>query len=618
MAGQKLGKLADFNYGKNIKDRLKPLNDLLGALQNVSGLVAKLSDVLKEPHRAIPYGTKLDAFVLPISLYVPEVVPTIRGCCEGLHEKIMDPVLEIADGVGQVISILQKIVIEVPMMGQQAFAGFVNQVQNGAAQAATNAVGNIDIADPNLSGLPINTPGIATLNVKALPNYTTGQEIGQMAGIDAGQIVKDAGEAVMQLLISLAEQELVKFIMEQLTALTLEIAAAITATTAAAAGPQAPIAVPAAKAACALIFEGIKRTVLKQIERQLDKISSFKTKAGGDLIGAICQGIPVFRDNPLLKELKLDQLLQSVFTAALQNQDVSADVDAWMQNLATSMTQHLQDAVQDGAGLDSLGGVLKGYVLRHRFRNLVEFDGANGLGQGNSSDADNNGVGSIDGFNNWRNTFDRVFKPSLWKAKATWVVQNRTEFEALVARYFEGNYTGQDRSGDGSSAWQGSSYATNAGYGLSGVVFYNGTDDLTLNFTGARQFIGKCVLYAPNAKVIVDGCKMRDNTKDWFTLICGKNVKLPPNDVEISVCAIGNGDDCKVEFADSTKILGSLTLKRYRDQDQNDGHATLNGELTYHDRLNASGGDAFGSIKSSHLFVSVSPFVISKDLETQP
>lgn len=624
MANGGLGNLAEFNYEKKIREGVKPLNDLLGALQKIADLNNGILQVLSPVHRAVPYGAALNALVAPMYAIVPELVGSVRDICEGLHEKLMDPVLELLVGIGQVIAIAQKIIIEVPLMGQQAFAGFANQI--AAAGSDENGVKpqvgqTLDLNNMALQGLPTNTSAMGFGLNMPLPNYSNIQQVNEMGGIDAGELVRAAGEGVLSLLMDMVTKELVTFITEQIALLGAKIAISVPATAAACAGPQAIVLCVPAKTALAIAFDAISRAVIREITQKLNRIASFKADAFGKIVQTLTRQVPVFKG--ILQDLELEKLLGGILTAAYEKRDISVEVDAWMEKLATTFAQKTQEAVT--GGLDQMGGVLKGYVLRHRFRNLVEFDGSGAMGGGFAPNAGGGmfqaagGGGTADGLNSWRNAFDRVYKESLWRKKATWIIKNKNEWDALISRYFEGVYLrGKDPSGDGTNRWRDDSYGPNTGYGLSGVVFYDGTEDLTLNFTGARDFIGKATLYVPRAKVIVEGCKMRDINTDALTVICAKPVKLPPTDVQISVHAIGSGDDCQVEMSSGTNITGSLILKRYTVRDQDNPKASLNGQLSYNENLNGLGNDTDWGIKASHLFVSISPYVTSRDMETQP
>lgn len=625
MEGGKLGKLSEFNYGRNMREKLGPLNSMIDGIQKVAAINNKIVEILSPIHVAVPYGPALQAMVAPLYAIVPELVGTVKDICIKLHENLLDPVLEICVGVGQVLAIVEKIVVEVPMMGQQAFAGFANQIANAAGDQIQSQIGNnLDLNNINLQGLPTNTPAMAFSLDMPLPNYGAPAE-NKSAPFDAGDIIASAGEGVMQLLLQMVEREVTSFITSQLAALTAKITVATTVTAAACAGPQAIVTCAPAKAALALAFELIQQTVMKEVEQKLRRIGSMKGNMAAGIVTPIMRCFPVFKGGSILGELQLEDLLSKLLKAAWEKEDISEEVEAWLNNLLQTMTSKAQQLAT--SGFDDLGGVVKGYVMRHRFRNLIEFDGSGSMGNGMGGVLPSGGgmfaayaAGpSNDGMNLWRDAFDRVYRESTWAKKATWKITKRDEWDALLSRYFEGKYlTGKDPSGDGTAAWRDDSYGPNTGYGISGIVYYTGTEELRLDFQGSRNFIGKCVIYAPNAPVNVVACKLRDVKKDCLTVICGKPVTLPPTDVEISVHCIGNSnEDCQLRLSDSTKILGSVVLKRYSSQNEDNDQVSLKGDLTYNERLNGMGAD-FGDVAANHLFVSVSPYVMSREMETQP
>lgn len=624
MEGGKLGKLSDFNYGRNLREKLTPLNSMIDGIQKVVAINNKIVEILSPIHVAVPYGPALEAMVAPLYAIVPELVGTVKDICIKLHDNLMDPVLEICVGVAQVLAIVEKIVVEVPMMGQQAFAGFAGQIANAAGEGIQQQVSqNLDLNNINLQGLPTNTPAMAFALDMPLPNYTTPPE-NKSSPMDAGDIIASAGEGLLQLLLQTVEREITSFITSQMTQLTAKIVVATTVTAAACAGPQAIVACGPAKLALAAAFELIQRAVVDQIMRQVQGIGRARGNVAAGLVTPIMRCFPIFKDNEFLGELDLEGLLSNVIKAALEKSDVSDQVEAWLNNLLAKMVQKAQEGAT--AGLDKMGGVVKGYVMRHRFRNLIEFDGSGNMGPGMGLSIPG-GAGSgaayaaatNDGLNMWRDAFDRVYRESTWAKKATWKITKRDEWEALLSRYYDGKYLpGKDPSGDGTAAWREDSYAPNAGYGLSGIIYYTGTEELRLDFGAGKPFIGKCVIYAPNAPVNVAACKLRDVKKDCLTVICGKPVTLPPTDVEISVHCIGNAnEDCQLRLSDSTKILGSVVLKRYSSQNEDNDQTSLKGDLTYNERLNGMGAD-FGDVAANHLFVTVSPYIMSREMETQP
>ena len=83
--------------------------------------------------------------------------------------------------------------------------------------------------------------------------------------------------------------------------------------------------------------------------------------------------------------------------------------------------------------------------------------------------------------------------------------------------------------------------------------------------------------------------------------------------------AIGNTlDDCQVQMSESTKILGSLILKRYASSTEANDQTSLKGELTFNDHLNGLGTAFDNHVNPNHLFVSISPYTMSREMETQP
>jgi hypothetical protein len=431
---------------------------------------------------------------------------------------------------------------------------------------------------------------------------------------DFSDLARDAGEAVVNQLFDIVKREVVNFVMEQVGKLIAQVAISLPVTTAACAGPQAIFTCIPAKAAMALAFSAITRVIMREVNRQMNRIGSFKGEAMNVLVGKIVGMIPIFKENEILKMLRFQNMLGGIIEAAWEKRDVSATViEPWLKSLTQTFAQKLTEAAT--TGLDRHGGVLKGYVMRHRFRNLVEFDGNVGASKSAFRSAAK-AADAPDGLNNWRSAFDRVYKENRWRAKATWIVKSPDEFEGLRSRYFDGAFLGapKDKSGDGTAAWRPDSYKVNTGdYGFNGVIFYEGNQDLTLDWP---SFYGKCIIYAPNANLIIAHCKMRDRTKDVLTVISGKNIKLPGEDVEISAHAVGN--DSKIEMETSTKVFGSLVFKRYTVTDQSQPKASLKGELTYNEALDGKGGSAVDGTEETHLFVTISPYIIEKEVSLVP
>jgi hypothetical protein len=379
----------------------------------------------------------------------------------------------------------------------------------------------------------------------------------------------------------------------------------------------------AAKAAAYAIFEGITRAVNRAVQQQLRRISSLKGNGMATLTRVITRQIPALNKNPIVGDA-LATLLGTVAEAAFNRQDPSAKVEEFVQQMATKISGQVMQEIQSQTGLDKVGGVLKGYALRHRFRNLVEFDGMSSAMKAFGDEGATPGAGT-DGLNMWRSAFDRVYRPSLWRKKATWIVRNKAEFDALVSRYCKGVFAGRpgDPSGDGTNRWRGDSFSANKPsqeerYGLSGVIYYDGTEPFDINFpSGPDAFKGKCTIYSPEAPIKVTASRMRDPDVDHLTIICGKPIDLPQGDVEISAHAIGNNEDCAVRMKGSN-ITGNLVLKTYRFKDQKDPKAQLEGKLTFKESINGTGGPAVGGMKESHLFVTISPYVLSREMETTP
>jgi hypothetical protein len=195
MANGSLGDLKDFNYSQNIKDELGPLNDVLGAISEIQKINVTIIKALEYPHKLVPYGTGLGVITGIMVPIIPECIPSVRSICEGLHDNLMDPVLEICCGVGQVLALVQKVLIEVPMMGQQAFAGFQQQIAGAATGGIQTQIGNLNLNNDALQGLPTNTSAMGFSLSMPLPNYTTGDESKQQVGFDSASLAKEAGSS---------------------------------------------------------------------------------------------------------------------------------------------------------------------------------------------------------------------------------------------------------------------------------------------------------------------------------------------------------------------------------------------------------------------------------------
>jgi hypothetical protein len=93
-------------------------------------------------------------------------------------------------------------------------------------------------------------------------------------------------------------------------------------------------------------------------------------------------------------------------------------------------------------------------------------------------------------------------------------------------------------------------------------------------------------------------------------------VKLPGGTVDLSVHAIG--DQSKVDMEAAPNIFGMLLIKRYTVPDQTNPRASLKGQLEYNANLNAEAAGGGADIKPSHLFVTISPYILSKEIQLKP
>lgn len=617
--GGKLGDLDDFNYEKKMRDKLGPIKGIAEKIQVLIDIDTQVIRFLAPIHQVIPYGASLEALRAAATIACLTCGQAVYQVCSDAHEKVLDPILSIANGVGQALALIQKIVLEIPTMGQQAFAGFIGQIQN----LATGVIGQkipsqLNLDSAALLGLPVENPAVALAYAMPLPNYTLGSDFKTVSRTsNFAATAGAAGEKFLTELLNYAKGQAIRFIQQKVAELLVEVPV-LSAKVSAACASTVGVGCAAAQAAATVVITTITKVVQQELDKQLNQIGTMKGESVASLVGGLIEQLPFLQRNEILQELKLGQLCTQLINAAINKQDPTQVVEQWLLQLEAAFVARLQEATNKE--IDRYGGVLKGYVLRHRFRNLVEFTPAVvGRTQGLNKEAAS-GASALDA---WRSAFDRVYKERYWKAKATWTLSSQKDWDGLVFRYFDGLYKKElDSSGQGSSpgVWEEtSSYKQNIDYGLNGVVFYGGTEDLKIAFPTAsgKKFVGKLILYAPNASIVVERCVMNKADQDTLTVISGKDVSLPSGEVQISIHAVGN--DSRVHLSGDTKLFGSIVLKRYRTSDQTDngGKNALCGDLTYNERLNGAGSGPTG-VKTSHLFVTLSPYVLSKEVRLTP
>ena len=595
-----MGDMKLFNYENNLRNKLTPIKKAVDAVQEVINTNNKLLEVLAPVHAAVPYGAWLHGIEVSAAVVCGGCGVDFADMCRTIHEKILDPIIQISAGLGSVLVLVQKLLLEVPAMGQQVFAAFQAQV----VSQANDATKTLPLDDARLMGLPTDESGIMA-RAKSLPNYGMGEEL---AGINQGSsfdnTIKEAAQTILDEAIRFVKDAVISEITKQVTKIIAEIAAAAVAS-ALTFGIGGQVVGGLISAATSLVSGQMDRLASK-VERTKRGLASFA-------VDLVTKNLPFLNENPIIAKLKLGDLAGQIVNDSMAHRDVNPGIKTWLENLANSSLTEIQNAAGQAIpadklmATDALGGMVKGYMMRHRARNLVELD--------------NNGAYVLQFY---RDAFYRVYKEKFWRAKANWILKTPAQWEGLQLRYIEGRWEGGDKdpSGEhpsnGSGYWKNdSSYKENEGYGLNGVIVYEGTQPLPINFPrGGKKFRGKLIIYAPNADIAVTDCQLESDTKHCLTVISGKNIILPPKAVSISVHAIG--DDSHVQMSESTVLTGSVVLKRYRYDDQTNPNAAFKGELRYNPKLEGTApGERLG-VKPSHLFVSISPFALSRDVELAP
>lgn len=594
-----LGSLGNFNYQAKIQKTLEPIMELIGKIQGLVDLNNRILEVTSTIHALVPYSG-LEAGIIRCAICsVSQIFGALfcNGCgrdfmdfCEEIHEDMLDPVLRTLMGVGQALTLIQKVLMEVTVVGQNAF-----QVSMDQARAQLPGIPQMDMT--GLPAVPDFTDFGAT---PRLPQFAMedGLETGPAGNV--AQRMEQLGQAAMGELLDYLQDQIQRQIIQKVSQAAVMIVAA--------AGLNAiPVGGWIASEAAGVIIREVNRQI-RRLSRTM--MRTLKTKSQGVaafVTNELVAQLGFLQSNPVVAQLNLPGLISSVVMRTIENDDINGAVTDWLGQLQQKFTSEVTGAV----GTDLAGGVLKGFVMRHMWRNAVIFD-----------------PHGAELFNRMRGLFEPAYREEVWRKKATWVISKPVHFNQLCDRYLIGKYNSTrgtvpddegSQGGSGQGIWNDQSYVPNTldsgAYGVNGVIFYTGTEDLVIKFPDpANQypaFRGKCVIYCTEADVRIDTCKLEDSRLDVLTVITKKDIHIESGGERAEISVHGVSSESKFHNPSKRGIFGNVVLKNLDVEENKSIEDSLQAEpMTYNPRLDAGSRD---SPKETHLFVSVSPYELRQE-----